>query len=148
MKREKLVTVISGTVSSSDAAQLAELEAGRAWLAEQLTQKQVAWYKELLDMVPLLQQRPSGRDGKAKLRAMAGKLACFSRKLQSSSEAMHEACIEQWLARVRTLMTYARSGLQTNPAEASSGAGQPARSRSSGAARVLEGYRRHSLWWL
>ena len=61
---------------------------------------------------------------------------------------MYEACMQQWLARVRGLMAYARSGLRTSPSEASSGAGQPARSRSSGAARVLEGYRRHSLWWL
>ena len=155
-KREKLITVNSETVSSSDvaqlagsdAAQLAELETGRAWLTEQLTQKQVAWYKELLDMVPLLQQRPSGRDGQAKLRAMASKLACNSRNLQRSQEAMHEACIRQWLARIRGLMTYARSGLQTNPSDASSGAGQPARSRSSGAAQALECHRRYSLWWL
>ena len=65
-KREKLITVNSETVSSSDveqlagsdAAQLAELETGRAWLTEQLTQKQVPWYKELLDMVPQLLQMP------------------------------------------------------------------------------------------
>ena len=106
-KREKLITANSGSVSSSDASQLAEIEAGRAWLTEQLTQKQVAWYKELLDMVPLLRQRPSGRDGQAKLRSMAGKLACANRNNKASIESLHEACIQQWLARIRGLRSVA-----------------------------------------
>ena len=123
-KREKLITVNSGSVSSSDAAQLADIEAGRAWLTEQLTQKQVAWYKELLDMVPLLRQRPSGRDGKAKLRAMSSKLACASRDNSANAEALHEACIQQWVARIRGLMMYARAGVQTNPSEAWKSSGE------------------------
>ena len=102
-KREKLITVNSGSVSSSDAAQLADIEAGRAWLTEQLTQKQVSWYKELLDMVPLLLQRPSGRDGVNQLRSMACKLACANRNNKASIESLHEACIQQWLARIRGL---------------------------------------------
>ena len=38
-----------------------KLEAGKAWLAEQLASKQVVWSKELQDMIPLFRQRPTGR---------------------------------------------------------------------------------------
>ena len=50
MKREKLVTVISGTVSSSDAPQLAELEAGRATAeTEHHMAENITWLKESLE---------------------------------------------------------------------------------------------------
>ena len=50
MKREKLETVISGTVSSSDAPQLAELEAGRATAeTEHHMAENMTWLKESLE---------------------------------------------------------------------------------------------------
>ena len=50
MKRENLVTVISGTASSSDAAQLAELEAGRTTAeTEHHMAENITWLKESLE---------------------------------------------------------------------------------------------------
>ena len=119
-KREKLMRR-SAEAEEAAATELKardeeELEAGKAWLAEQLASKQVAWYKELQDMIPLLRQRPKGRDGLAKVRAMAVKLNCYSRG--TNVEQQHAACVQQWLARLRGLMTYARAGMGAGRADA------------------------------
>ena len=93
-----------------------KLEAGKAWLAEQLASKQVGWYKELQDMIPLLRQRPTGREGQAKVRAMARKLSC--KRSGTNIEQLHADCVQQWLARLRSLMTYARAGMGSGRSDA------------------------------
>ena len=92
------------------------VEAGKAWLAEQLASKQVVWYKELQDMIPLLRQKPTGRDGQATVRAMAAKLNCYSRG--TNMVQLHAACVQQWWVRLHGLMTYARAGMGSRHAGA------------------------------
>ena len=63
-----------------------------------------------------MRQRPTGRDGKAKVKAMAAKLNCVRRGMDM--EQMHAACVQQWMARLRSLMTYARAGMSAGHADA------------------------------
>ena len=66
-----------------------ECHAEIALLTEQLANEK--WYQTLLDMVPPFGQKPEGRDGLAKIRAMAGTLDCRIKDV--TVEVLHANCV-------------------------------------------------------